>query len=44
MNWGAIKAAVAAYTHRTDLDALMPTFLALAEQRIYYGESNSPKV
>jgi len=44
MNWGQIKAAVAAYTHRTDLDAMMPTFLALAEQRIYYGESNSPKV
>lgn len=44
MNWGQIKAAVAAYTHRTDLDAMMPTFLALAEQRIYYGEANSPKV
>lgn len=44
MNWGQIKAAVAAYTHRTDLDALMPTFLALAEQRIYYGEMNTPKV
>lgn len=44
MNWGQIKAAVAAYMHRTDLDALMPTFLALAEQRIYYGEMNTPAV
>lgn len=44
MNWGEIKTAVAAYTHRSDLTALMPTFLELAEQRIYYGEANSPKV
>lgn len=44
MNWGALKAAVIAYTHRTDLTALLPTFLELAEQRIYYGEANSPKV
>lgn len=44
MNWGELKAAVAAYPHRSDLSALMPMFLELAEQRIYYGEANSPKV
>lgn len=44
MNWGELKSAVAAYTHRSDLTALMPMFLELAEQRIYYGEANSPKV
>lgn len=44
MNWGALKSAVAAYTHRDDLAALFPTFLELAEQRIYIGESNAPKV
>ena len=44
MNWGELKTAVAAYTHRSDITALMPTFLELAEQRIYYGEANSPKV
>lgn len=44
MNWGELKAAVAAYTHRSDITALMPMFLELAEQRIYYGEANSPKV
>jgi len=44
MNWGELKEAVAAYTHRSDITALMPTFLELAEQRIYYGEANSPKV
>ncbi len=38
MNYGQIKAAVAAYMHRTDLDALFPTFLELAEARIYFGE------
>lgn len=44
MNWGDLKAAVLAYTHRDDFTDLFPTFLALAEQRIYIGESNSPKV
>ena len=44
MNWGAIKAAVAAYSHRSDLTSLLPTFLGLAEQRIYVGEISSPKV
>lgn len=44
MNWGELKAAVAAYTHRSDITALMPMFLELAEQRIYYGEANSPKL
>lgn len=42
MNWGEIKAAVKAYTHRTDLDGLFPFFLAAAEQRIYYGEASAP--
>lgn len=37
MNWGQIKATVAAYANRTDLAAMMPTFLELAEQRIYNG-------
>lgn len=44
MNWGELKAAVAAYTHRSDITALMPMFLELVEQRIYYGEANSPKL
>jgi len=44
MNLGQLKAAVTAYTHRTDLATLFPMFLALAEQRIYIGEANSPKV
>lgn len=44
MNWGAIKQAVIDYTHRTDLNSMFATFLPLAEQRIYYGELNSPKV
>ena len=44
MNWGQLKAAVAAYAHRPDLAAMMPTFLALAEQRIYNGEVNTPMV
>jgi hypothetical protein len=44
MNWGQLKAAVAAYSHRPDLTAMFPTFLAFAEQRIYIGEANAPKV
>lgn len=44
MNWGELKAAVAAYTHRTDLATLFATFLALAEERIYTGDATSPKV
>jgi len=39
MTWRQIKDAVAAYSHRADLEALMPTFLELAEQRIYAGAS-----
>ena len=27
MNWGELKTAVAAYTHRSDLTALMPKAL-----------------
>lgn len=42
MNYLQLKDAVRAYSHRpTDLDALFPTFLALAEQRIYHGEANA---
>lgn len=37
MNWGQIQQAVSAYANRTDLSAMMPTFLELAEQRIYTG-------
>lgn len=44
MNYGELKAAVVAYSHRTDTAALIPTFLALAEQRIYFGEINSERV
>lgn len=44
MNWGEIKAAVIELSHRDDLTALLPVFLKLAEQRIYYGELNAPKV
>ena len=39
MDWGGIKAAVTQYAHRTDLAPLLPTFLELAEQRIYRGAS-----
>lgn len=39
MTWRQIKDAVAAYSHRDNLEALMPTFLELAEQRIYAGAS-----
>lgn len=41
MNWGELKQAVAAYLHRGDISGLMPTFLELTEQRIYYGEQGS---
>ncbi|PVY56738.1 MULTISPECIES: hypothetical protein [unclassified Simplicispira] len=44
MNWGELKAAVSAYAHRTDLAPMFATFLANAEQRIYFGELNSPKL
>jgi hypothetical protein len=37
MTWRQIKDAVAMYSHRTDLEGLMPTFRELAEQRIYTG-------
>lgn len=37
MNWGQLKAAVIEYTKRSDISALFPTFLELAEQRIYWG-------
>lgn len=41
MNWGQLKAAVIAYTKRSDLAAMFPTFLELAEQRIYWGAPES---
>ncbi len=46
MNYGQLKAALVAYTHRSDLDSIIPTFLELAEQRIYFGEdtANAPAV
>jgi hypothetical protein len=44
MNWGQLKQAVQDYVHRDDLASMYTTFLALAEQRIYFGEMNSPKV
>lgn len=37
MNWGQLKAAVIAYAKRSDITALLPTFLEFAEQRIYWG-------
>lgn len=39
MNWGQLKAAVIAYAKRSDIAPLFPTFLELAEQRIYWGAS-----
>lgn len=39
MNWGQMKAMVAAYLHRSDLAALWEHFLPLAEQRMAYGET-----
>ena len=45
MNWGDIKEAVRSYAHRSDItNELMATFLELANQRIHYGESNTPKL
>ena len=37
MNYGALKAAVIAYANRDDLLALFPTFMEMAEHRIYAG-------
>ncbi len=42
MNYGQLKQAVREYAHRDIQDGQMLVFLALAEQRIYYGESNTP--
>jgi len=41
MNWGELKAAVVGYLHRADASAMMPVWLTLAEQRIYFGEQNT---
>ena len=38
MNYAALKAAVAGWANRTDLTAQMPTFLSLAEQRVWFGD------
>ena len=37
MNYGQLKTAVSAYANRTDLAAMFPTFLEMAEHRIYAG-------
>lgn len=42
MNWGEMKAAVAAYLHRSDLGPLWAHFLPLAEQRMFFGETTVP--
>ena len=42
MNYGELKTAVAGYLHRNDVTPMMPTFLQLAENRIYIGEQNAP--
>ena len=42
MNYGQLKQAVRDYAHRDVSDAQLGTFLALAEQRIYLGEANTP--
>lgn len=44
MNLAQLRTAVSGYAHRNDLAALFPTFVELAEQRIYTGEANTPKV
>lgn len=38
MNYATLKTAVAGWANRTDLAAQLPAFLALAEQRIFFGE------
>lgn len=42
MNYGELKSAVKGYLHRSDSETMMPTFLALAEERIYHGEATAP--
>lgn len=37
MNYGELKANVAAWMNRTDLTAVIPTFVMLAQDRIYLG-------
>lgn len=44
MKYGQLKAAMTAYTHRSDAAAMADVFLPIAEQRIYFGENNSPAV
>lgn len=41
MNYGELKAAVAVIGTRSDMLALMPMILSLAEQRIYIGEQST---
>lgn len=45
MNWGQLKAAVAAWSNRTDLTAdatILPLMLEMAEQQIYQGSRGRP--
>ena len=45
MNWGQLKAAVAAWSNRTDLTAdatILPLMLEMAEQQIFQGSRNRP--
>lgn len=41
MNYGQIKTAVSAYANRNDLTAMFPTFLEMAEHRIYAGSTSN---
>ena len=44
MNYGQLKTAVSAYANRTDLTPMFPTFLELAEHRIYAGAQGTNDV
>lgn len=37
MNYGELKTAVAGWINRSDLTAVVPTFITLAEDRIFWG-------
>jgi hypothetical protein len=41
VNYGQLKTAIASWANRSDLTALLPTFLELAEQRIYMGDDEN---
>lgn len=40
MDWQGLQAALVAYVHRNDTAGVLPLFLPLAEQRIYFGEAS----